>query len=277
MWFAAAVGTALCFGVNNSLFKWGTTRHLSKIGVQFFFYGIAFLLMLLYGLVTHSFHESLFSLVIGGLIGILNTNGNIQMGKAFEKGPASITSTLIAMNVLIPIALGAVFFPETIALLQWLGIALMVGAAVVVQYRPGGGGQPADYRQWVFRIALALLSIGAVGFLMKVASSAGVSLVDIMTAMYGGGLAYLGVLMLRERAHLQELKVGSVVGLLSVCGYGFYMYALQHGPASVVFPVISLNCLVVMVAGVFLYKERLKLYQLFGLAVALAGIVLARL
>lgn len=43
LWFISALGTAVCFGVNNTLFKWGALQHLSKVCIQLFFYWISFL------------------------------------------------------------------------------------------------------------------------------------------------------------------------------------------------------------------------------------------
>lgn len=277
MWLAAALGTALCFGINNSLFKWGTTQSLSKVGIQFYFYLIAFALSLSYGLYNHLLHPTLPALAIGAAIGILNTNGNIQMTKAFEKGPVSITSTLIAMNSLIPILLGCLFFPETIAVVQWLGILLMITSAVIVQYQPKKDASQIDYKSWIFRISLALLSAGLVGTLMKWATYEHIRFLDVMVSMYGGGLIYLVILSFKESIGVREAKVGTIVGLISITGYSCYLYALQTGPASIVFSIISLNCIIVMLAGILVFKERLRSFQLLGMLIAFAGIVLTRL
>jgi drug/metabolite transporter (DMT)-like permease len=53
LWLLAAVGTAICFGINNTLFKWGTTKHVSKVMTQLFFYLIAFFIMFLFAFVRH--------------------------------------------------------------------------------------------------------------------------------------------------------------------------------------------------------------------------------
>ncbi|MBP1935053.1 DMT family transporter [Ammoniphilus resinae] len=276
MWLLAALGTTVCFGINNTIFKWGTTKGLSKVSIQFFFYVVAFAVILSYSIVQEKLHFSLAAGLFGVIAGILNANGNIQMSKAFEKGPGGITSTLIAMNAIIPVLASGLVFPEPIAPLHWVGVILMISSAVIVQYQPSRSNA-IEYRVWIFRILLALLSIGSVGFVMKLATIAGFSYTDLLVSFYGGGLCYLAVFMMKEEVRKTEMKVGSMVGLLSVVGFGCYLFALQSGPASVIFPVISLNCLVVMGLSLLLFHERLKSYQLVGVLVAVCGLVLTKI
>lgn len=279
LWLMSAFGTALCFGINNSLFKWGATKDLSKVFIQFFFYLVAFLIVLLFTLIQGNLHVSFMAMVYGSLIGILNANGNIQMTRAFEKGPASITSTLIAMNTIVVVLATALFFPESIPMLHWLGVMLMIGAVIVIQYQPNKQIR-IDYKPWLLRCLFAILSIGSVGFLLKVASYERVDFLQMLVSMYGGGLIFLGLFarkeLMRLAKHKTEMKIASLVGILSTIGYSCYLFALKNGPASVVFPIISLNCIVVMIAGLLIFKERLKSYQLLGMAVALFGLVLTK-
>ncbi|HJV45814.1 MAG TPA: DMT family transporter [Bacillota bacterium] len=276
MWLLAALGTTFCFGINNSIFKWSATRGLSKISIQFFFYMVASLLITGYGLYRHQFHFSGWAVLLGAAAGILNANGNIQMTKAFEKGPAGITSTLIAMNAIIPVLASGILFPEPIPPLHWLGVILMVMAAAIVQFQPNRNNQ-VEYRTWLVRIALALLSIGSCAVILKITAFYQISFANYLLFFYSGGFVYLALRMMKQEIHLIEVKVGSMVGILSVIGFGCYLYALASGPASVVFPVISLNCLVVMGTGLLLFNEKIRWYQAIGILVALSGLVLTKI
>ncbi|MGR6337664.1 EamA family transporter [Priestia megaterium] len=132
LWFISALGTAVCFGVNNTLFKWGALQHLSKVCIQLFFYWISFFILLLFTLIKGSFEFYILPILTGALIGILNANGNIQMSKAFEKGPASITSTIIAMNTVIVVIATSLLFPQSIPLTNWIGIIIIILAACII-------------------------------------------------------------------------------------------------------------------------------------------------
>jgi drug/metabolite transporter (DMT)-like permease len=278
MWMAAALVTTLSFGMNNTIFKWSTGHGLSKVHIQFFFYIVAFLLTLGYGISMDALQFNLLAIVLGGLIGILNANGNIQMSRAFEKGPASLTSPLVGANAIFPILGAAIIFQEHISLVQWIGIVFILGSAIMIQYTPGAK-RNTDYGPWLIRVLLAILSFGILGILMKTTSYLHISSLNTLICMYGGGSIYLGLTSIREKEHWQrsEANIGSLVGLISVIGYSCYFYALHEGTASIVFPIVSLNCLVVVLAGCWLFKEKLKLYQLVGIFSALVGIIFTKI
>jgi drug/metabolite transporter (DMT)-like permease len=279
MWLIAAILTTICFGTNNAIFKWSTGKGYSKINIQFFFYFSAFLLTLGYGVISKSLHFNLITIGLGALIGMLNTNGNIQMSKAFEKGPASITSPIISANAIFPVLSAGLIFHEQISTLQWSGILLMLVSAIVIQYSPNPIKTNTNYSSWIFRIVLAVLSFGVLGVLMKLSSYLHIDSLNILISMYGGGSVYLFILNVRhkEKIILPEVKLGILVGAISVAGFSSYFFALKTGIASIVFPVVSLNCLIVVFAGYFLFKEKLKFYQMVGVLSALVGIVLTKI
>lgn len=279
MWLIAAILTTFCFGTNNAIFKWSTGKGFSKINIQFFFYFSAFILTLAYSIVSKSLELNLLTVALGALIGVLNTNGNIQMSKAFEKGPASLTSPIISANAIFPVLSAGLIFHEQISTIQWSGILLMLVSAVVIQYRPNQGNSNTNYKPWIFRIVLAILSFGVLGVLMKLSSILHISSLNILISMYGGGSVYLFILNVKgkEKIRLSEVKIGVLVGSISIAGFSSYFYALQTGIASIVFPVVSLNCLIVVFAGCFLFKEKLRIYQIVGVISALLGIVLTKI
>ena len=279
MWIAAAFVTMISFGLNNMIFKWSTGQGFSKVHIQFVFYFVAFLLSIGYGMLAGMSQFNLLTVLLGALIGILNANGNIQMSKAFEKGPASLTSPLIGTNTILPILSAAVIFHEHITPIQWVGIVLMLGSAVVIQYSPTKTGGNSEYFSWIIRIILAIFSFGILGILMKTSSYLEIDSLNTLISMYGGGSIYLAInsLLGKEKWVQSEVKAGALVGLVSVIGYSSYFFALNTGTASIVFPIVSLNCLIVVLGSCWLYKEKLKTYQVIGVLSALLGIVFTKI
>ncbi|MED3687854.1 DMT family transporter [Peribacillus butanolivorans] len=278
MWIFAALITSLCFGINNSIFKWSSGKGYSKVHIQFFFYFVAFILAMIYGVLVDGLNLNLLSIMLGAAIGVLNANGNIQMASAFEKGPASLTSPLIAANAIFPILCAALIFHEHISSLQWSGIACMLLATLVIQYTPNAKGNH-QYLPWIMHTLFSILSFGVLGILMTTSTRLHLNSLDILVSMYGGGTLYLlsALAFKNEKIKLQEVKIGSLVGFLSIIAYGCYFFALNTGIASIIFPVVSLNCLVVVFAGCYLFKEKLKSYQIAGVFAALIGIILTKI
>ncbi|WML44815.1 EamA family transporter [Neobacillus sp. PS3-40] len=278
MWIATALVTMVCFGTNNTIFKWSTGKGFSKVHIQFYFYLIAFILSVGYGFIVGITHFNLMTILLGSMIGILNANGNIQMSKAFEKGPASLTSPLIGTNTIFPILSAGLIFHEHITTIQWVGIVLMLGSAVVIQYSPNSKGNH-HYLPWLIRVVLAILSFGVLGILMKTSSYLQINSLNTLICMYGGGGIYLAICSItgKEKWLRSEASTGSLVGLISIIGYSSYFYALQTGTASIVFPIVSLNCLVVVLGGYWFFREKLKVYQVIGVFSAILGIVFTKI
>jgi drug/metabolite transporter (DMT)-like permease len=278
MWIAAAFVTMVCFGTNNTIFKWSTKRKVSKVHIQLYFYFVAFLLTLGFAMVNGTVHMNLITILLGAFIGILNANGNIQMSKAFEKGPASLTSPLVGINTIFPILCAGVVFHEHITLIQWVGILIMLGSAMTIQYS-SDKDRRINYYPWMLRVGLAIISFGLLGILMKTSSYLQINSLDILIAMYGGGGVYLAICSMfnKEKWQRSEANLGSIVGLISILGYSSYFFALKTGTATIVFPIVSLNCLVVVLAGFFLFKEKLKRYQVIGVFTALLGIIFTKI
>lgn len=276
MWLAAALLTALCFGTNNTIFKWGTIQRYSTAAIQFFFYVTAFMLVFGFGLATRAFHPSPVSLLLGCLIGLLNATGNIQLTRAFEHGPASLISPLVAGNIVLPVLAAGLLFHESITMIHWVGILLIFASVIAMQYRPGQG-RPTASGPWFLQVLLTMLCFGSVGILMKTSAYYHIQSIDVLVAMYGGGSIYLALGMKRSWFQRGEMQTGVIVAFLSSVGYAGYFYALNTGVASIVYPVVSLNSLVVMAGGYYFFAERLKRYQLIGVGTALLGLVLTRI
>ncbi|MBU8878307.1 DMT family transporter [Bacillus sp. FJAT-29790] len=278
MWIAAALVTTLSFGTNNAIFKWSTAKGLSKVHIQFFFYLVAFLLTFSYGIAKGLVQFNMLTIILGSFIGILNANGNIQMSKAFEKGPASLTSPLIAINAIFPILGAGLIFHEQISSIQWTGIIIMLASAVLIQYGPNSKGN-IHYLPWIYRVLLAVISFGGLGVLMKTSAHLNINSLSILICMYGGGSLYLAICStkIKEKWLKQEVNIGMFTGLISIVGYSSYFFALNTGIASIVFPIVSLNCIVVVLVGYWLFKERLKFYQVIGVLTALVGVVFTKI
>ncbi|MGJ7921247.1 EamA family transporter [Neobacillus sp. LXY-4] len=279
MWFLGAILTSICFGINNAIFKWSTEKGYSKIQLQFFFYFTAFILTFIYGITSSTLQLNMTTVSLGVLIGVLNANGNIQMSKAYEKGPASLTAPIVSANAIFPVLSAGLIFHEQISTIQWVGILLIVSSVIAIQYTPQSLKSNTHYTAWIFRIILAFLSFGILGVLMKLSSYLHISSINILISMYGGGGVYLFMLIMsqKEKIDAPVIKIGTLVGMISVIGYSSYFYALQTGVASIIFPIVSLNCLIVVFVGCILFKEKLKTYQIIGVLSALTGIVLTKI
>lgn len=95
--------------------------------------------------------------------------------------------------------------------------------------------------------------------------------------MYGGGAIYLTILARKKFKQIFVRKFELKVGILNTIAYNCYLFALKEDPSSVVYPIISLNCVVVLMGSLIIFKKWLKKYQLVGIFLTLCGVVLTKI
>ena len=170
-------------------------------------------------------------------------------------------------------------FHEHITLWQWGGIILMMASAIVIQYSPTKQTVTIAYKPWIGRTLLSLGSFGLLGVLMKTSTHLALDSMNVLICMYGGGAVYLLInsFVQKEVWQRSEMRFGAMIGCISVIAYSCYLFALKTGVSSIVFPIVSLNSLVVVALSVYFFKEKLKSYQMAGIMTALIGIALTKI
>lgn len=97
------------------------------------------------------------------------------------------------------------------------------------------------------------------------------------------GLALFGTLALCSKQRSEQLRYPSLpwlivlISVLQVSGALFFNYAILHGDTSVVAPIAGSSPAIFVLIAFFVFKERLRAVQWFGIASALSGIVLLSL
>ena len=88
-------------------------------------------------------------------------------------------------------------------------------------------------------------------------------------------LCILLCLLRRQRIGLKDLVFGAAIGIPNYLSSRFLLLALTDVPAVVAFPTYSVATIVlVTLAGVFCFKEKLEKRKLTALAIILAALVL---
>jgi drug/metabolite transporter (DMT)-like permease len=75
---------------------------------------------------------------------VFGTLGQLAMTRAYGKGPAIVTAALSYSGIVFSSVLGIALFAETLPIVAWLGIALIVAAGIIaVRLQPQTRADPA--------------------------------------------------------------------------------------------------------------------------------------
>ena len=220
---------------------------------------------------------------LGAVAGACYLGALAAQGYSIHKNGAILSSVFARLGVLVPIFLSIAVFRERPTLVQGLGVALAVLAAVVMNGLPRKGqGSPGAKAFYPLALFLALFLNGASDSMSKFFTQWGQRRDDGLFVFYiflFAGLFNL-VLLLKERRPItrRDLLFGALVGVPNFLSSRLLLAALTELPAFLVYPSYSVGViLIVSLLSFFLFRERPGRRQLAAVGMILAALVLLNL
>ncbi len=220
---------------------------------------------------------------LGGMTGLVYLASLAVNGYSIHKNGAILSSVFTRLGVLVPIVLSVTLFGERPTLLQGLGVALAVAAAVIMNgFSQKTAPAPAEHKVYLLPLVLTLLLNGTSDAMSKVFTQLGRRQDDGLFMFYiflFAGLATL-VLLVKSRRALtgRDVFFGVLVGVPNFLSSRLLLAALTELPAFLVYPSYSVGViLVISVASFFLFRERLNRRQMGAAGMILGALVLLNL
>lgn len=281
MWLATAVGSAVLFGLAGWWMKVSQMRrgHVSVMLFGLYVSGTA-------GFGIHAALEGTIHQlsdyrvwIAGIIIGAGSALGNALFMKALDYGPASLTSPLTNMNIVLVIALGTLYYGESLRTTEALGILLLLVAVVLISYKKQSQSTAIQSRWYLYVIAAVLFFTFRNGGL-KITEELGLSSAPILFIGYALSLIWFAfpVRKATDRASVRTgLKLGLLTGLFSYGGLQLYAVALATGPANLAAPIFATNSLVVAAGSIIIYREKLNRAQWAAFLLTIAGLIIIKI
>jgi drug/metabolite transporter (DMT)-like permease len=216
------------------------------------------------------------ALAVGATAGVLGGGGVALFYRGLAVGAMSVVAPVAALlSAAVPVVAGLASGerPTTAAL---AGIALALGAVVLISREPASAGAPA--LRWQ-ALALAVAAGLAFGLFFVAIDSAGdgVGIWPLVAARTASVSLFAGLGAARITASgLPRGAAGAAVGcgVLDASANVFYVLALDHGLLSVVSVLTALYPAGTVLLARYVLGERLSTVQRAGLGVAAAAAVL---
>lgn len=215
-----------------------------------------------------------FTVPMGIVNGFFYLGGLLLFQYSVKKCGVVLTATFSKLGLLIPILLSVLLFGEVPGVLQIIGVALAIGAIVLVNFEKSGEktGTPI--------LLLILLLMGGCGdTLAKVfeqygetSHSAAFLALTFTTALLLSG----AMLIIRKQPIGKwEILFGLLVGIPNFFSAKFLLAALGSIDAIIAYPTYNAaTILLVTLAGLFFFRERLKTKQWVALGAITAALIL---
>lgn len=221
------------------------------------------------------------------LLGLMLPTIFLAMAAAVRYAGIVLSDAAQRLSLFIPLIASFLVFGEVLSLNKAGGIALALLALVLLLMQRGENSMNGDAastsaqtsRKAILYLLCVWVGYGVIDILFKQLARSGAAFSSslLVTFVLAGMVIFSWLFVQRTRWHLPSLKAGVVLGLLNFGNIYFYVSAHQRFPENptLVFSamnigVISLGTLV----GAGVFKERLSLYNVAGIALAIAAIVL---
>ena len=212
---------------------------------------------------------------MGAVNGALYLLGFVLLQVSVQKNGVVLSAVFMKLGLLVPILLSLVVFQEIPSALQAAGFILAVGAIVLINYEKNAVSQGTG--KWM--LILLLLAGGGGDAMAKVFAMFGAKPLEETFLVYTflSALVLCLILVLYKKERLQPLALvyGVIVGIPNFFSARFLLKAVSVLPAVVVYPTFSVGTmLLVTLAGVLVFRERLRKKQWVALTVILAALIL---
>ena len=215
---------------------------------------------------------------IGGL-GVSTLVLTMVFYTALRIGPVAVVTPIVSANNVVVILLAVVFLGERLGLGQSLGAAIATVGVVLSSTdlrRVRAGGRPVS--KGVLIGLVVLVGGGLWTYYVGILSKELGWFLPVYLSRVVTVVILLPVQVARGRSALSEItaKMGltvAVVGVLETGGMFALARGMEVGVVSIVATTLTLYSVVPILGGIFMFREKLALNQMAGLALVLAGLV----
>ncbi|MBE5779983.1 MAG: hypothetical protein E7331_11720 [Clostridiales bacterium] len=216
------------------------------------------------------------TLLLGVVNGFLYLAGFVMLQWNISRNGVVLPSTFMKLGVVVPTLMAILVFREQPRLTQAAGLLLAVAAIFVIQ---GAGEKRRAGGVSIGGLLLLLLTGGSADAMSKVFEEVGPQRLKDQFLLYTFAVALILCVVLvvvkKQRFGWKDVAFGLLIGIPNYFSARFLLLALGGVPAMIVYPSFSVGTIVlVALAGVLLFREKLNRRKIIGLLLILAALVL---
>ncbi len=214
------------------------------------------------------------TLGMGAIHGALYLISFVLLQVNVQKNGVVLSATFMKLGLLVPIAVSVIAFGEQPELLQIAGFVLAVAAILLIHQKNDGGAVRSGGG-----LLLLLLCGGCGDVMAKVFEELGEKTLEKQFLLYTFVAALMLCLALmlwkKQRPGVPEALFGVLIGIPNFFSAKFLLRSLESVPAVIAYPTYSVaTLLIITLAGVLLFREKLGKRQWIALGIILLALTL---
>lgn len=214
------------------------------------------------------------TLGMGFINGFLYLGGFILLQLNVKRNGVVMSTTFMKLGLLVPMIFSVFIFGERMDAMQIIGFVLAVISIVLINFE-----KEETTMQFKTGLILLLLVGGMADGMSKVFEEVGNEALTSQFLLFTFGMACLLcwglVLYKKEKVNKLHIMYGVLIGVPNFFAAKFLLKSLQTLPAVITYPTFSVSTIIVVsLAGVCLFKEKLGKRQWIAIAGILFALVL---
>ena len=235
--------------------------------------------------VSGNLKVSAFTMILGVVFGLITALGTFFTLKALDIGPLSYTSVITSMSTIISAISGYLFWDEDIALIQLVGVALML-LCFVFSVDFAGEKKKASIRWFVYAM-IAFFCTGFIGVMQKWHQNTLFKdeLDGFLIIAFVVSTLYSLCMMLVEKKktgkgvkeEINSLLIAFMIiaGICAAANNKINLYLSGVMDSAIFFPVVNVGGLVLAaVASHIIFKEKLSPKKWIGILIGIVAVLL---
>lgn len=215
-----------------------------------------------------------FAIGLGLVNGVLYLLGFVLLQISVKRNGVVLSATFMKLGLLVPMVVSILFFGEMPKILQIIGFVLAVAAIILINFEK-------EQSTMGFKIGLILLLLAGGGgdAMSKIFEELGNNELSEQFLFYtfAAALILCTALVFYKKEKLDKFTIayGLLIGIPNYFSARFLLLALNKLPAVLVYPTYSVATLMVItLAGVCFFKERLGKRQWSAIGIILVALVM---
>lgn len=214
------------------------------------------------------------TLGMGAVHGALYLTSFVLLQVNVKKNGVVLSATFMKLGLLVPMILSVVLFGEQPELLQIIGFITAIAAIVLINME-----KDSSVMGSMLGLVLLLIGGGSADAMSKVFEELGDKSLSDQFLFYTfiAALVLCVMLMLSKKQHPQKAEIfwGLLIGIPNFFSAKFLLRSLEDVAAVIAYPTYSVaTMLVITLAGVLFFKEKLGKRQWAALGVILVALAL---
>lgn len=228
-------------------------------------------------------HDGLtFALCLGLISGCLYLTCFVLLKKNIGLNGVMLSSVFMKLGVLVPAIMAVVFFRESPTVLQTVGFALAVTAIFVIYIEPKNSAGRRGFTSASLLLLVLLIVSGLTESMANIYENLGEPDIKDNFLFFNFATAFILALSItvigRKRVTWKDVLFGVMIGVPNYFCSRFLLLSLGQLPAVVVYPIYNVGAIVLIgVAGIFLFREKLSPRKWIGYGLIIAALILLNL